>query len=162
MPSNGTNALEKDAFLQKWKSGAEFSLTSATVGVLSAYRTMIASMHFLTFNDSLLTQLHIEYKDCHIEVILQFVDDPDKKESVMIPDNSVKGRILLIFVNFNSPFSVWTQSAYPIGEIGDYPLYARAKITMPPKGFDYREVLMTFYVEDARAASKGGEKDGKE
>ena len=28
MPSNGTNALEKDAFLQKWKSGAEFSLTS--------------------------------------------------------------------------------------------------------------------------------------
>ena len=141
VPSDWESALEKDTFLQKWKNGAEFSLTSATVSVLSALRTMIASVHFLTFNDSVFTQLHIDYKGSCVKIILRFVDDPDNEEAVMIPDSSVDGRILLIFLNFNSQFSVWTQSAYPIGKIGDYLLYARAKITMPPKGFNYHEVL---------------------
>ena len=146
--------LTQDAFFEKihndeeLKKGFRVLHPQAEVYVVSGFRTMIATVHFLTFSEDF-SYVRLNYKGNDTSIFLQFLNDPNRNDSFMTSQRLSGKMVLLSFTNFDSSLSVWNQSAYPIGEIGSYPLFVRAKITLPPANQGYREILMTFYVEDA-------------
>lgn len=135
-----------------------FLLPEARIKIFNGNKTVLASAHFLVTDSQKPSMLFLEYRGDSVAIILSFQTTKGGGKAIMgsgqieidTEKHSKRKCIALTFCDFNSPIGFWTNYETEIGKISGFPLSVAAKIASHPDIDKYKEILITFYIEEIR------------